>query len=47
MHVQELNEDGPDRRTEFCETLMEKCNEDENFANNISFSDEATFCAAL
>jgi len=41
--VQELNEEDFYRRSEFCETVMERCNADVNFANNILFSDEATF----
>jgi hypothetical protein len=40
----ELNEDDPDRRVQFCEELMLRCDEDPNFLNNILFSDEATFC---
>lgn len=39
----ELNEDDFDRRMDFCEQMMERCNVDENFASNIVFSDEATF----
>lgn len=41
--VQELNEDDFDRRSQFCENLMERCNIDPLFANKILFSDEATF----
>lgn len=41
--VQELNEDDFDRRSEFCEIMMDKCNADPYFAYNILFSDEATF----
>lgn len=41
--IHELNEDDFDRRMEFCEQMMEKCNMDDNFAVNIVFSDEATF----
>lgn len=41
--IHELNEDDFDRRAEFCELMMERCNADENFASNIIFSDEATF----
>lgn len=42
--IHELNEDDPDRRLQFCEQLMLRCDEDGNFLNNILFSDEATFC---
>lgn len=41
--VQELNEDDPDRRVEFCEFMMTRIDEDPNFLYNIVFSDEATF----
>jgi len=41
--VQELNEDDPDRRIEFCETMMNKIDEDPPFLYNIVFSDKATF----
>lgn len=41
--VQELNEDDYDRRLQFCEIMQPICNQDENFAANILFSDEATF----
>jgi len=41
--VQELNEDDPDRRIEFCETMVNKIDEDPPFLYNIVFSDEATF----
>lgn len=41
--VQELLEDDFDRRVEFCENIMEKCNRDPLFVKNIIFSDEATF----
>lgn len=41
--VQELNEDDPDRRIEFCETMMDRIDEDPPFLYNIAFSDEATF----
>ena len=40
----ELNEDDPDRRMEFCEDMMTRCNADPEFVNKIIFSDEATFC---
>lgn len=42
--VQELSEDDFDRRLEFCEEMAQICNRDDNFAQNICFSDEATFC---
>lgn len=42
--VQELYEDDFDRRLEFCETIMDICNRDNNFVRNVVFSDEATFC---
>jgi transposase len=41
--VQELNEDDPDRRIEFSETMMNRIDEDPLFLYNIVFSDEATF----
>lgn len=41
--VQELNEDDPDRRQEFCELMMDRMNADLQFINKIVFSDEATF----
>lgn len=41
--VQELNEDDPDRRTEFCDLMMNKIDRDPNFLYNIVFSDECTF----
>lgn len=40
---QELNEDDPDRRLQYCETMMEKCLQDGNFPKRIVFSDEASF----
>lgn len=42
--VQQLSEDDFDRRLEFCETMMDICNRDNNFTRNVVFSDEATFC---
>lgn len=42
--LHELNEDDPDRRLQFCETMMEICNLNQVFHRNILFSDEATFC---
>lgn len=41
--VQELNEDDPDRRIQFCEELMNRCNAEPNFIKRVVFSDEATF----
>ncbi|EZA52475.1 hypothetical protein X777_08646 [Ooceraea biroi] len=44
MHlVQELNEDDPNRRVDFCETMMLQINDNPAFVSNIVFSDEATF----
>ncbi|KAK0071654.1 hypothetical protein PV325_012546, partial [Microctonus aethiopoides] len=43
--VQELFEDDFDRLLEFCETMMDSCNRDNNFVRNVVFSDEATFCS--
>ncbi|KAJ8934824.1 hypothetical protein NQ318_012837 [Aromia moschata] len=40
--VHELNEDSFDRRAEFWEGMMERCNNKNNHAGNILFSDEAT-----
>lgn len=42
--LQEINEDDFDRRLEFCEIMMERLSNVPNFASNIIFSDEATFC---
>lgn len=41
--VQELNEDDPDRRLEFCELMMEMITQNPEFLRFILFSDEATF----
>lgn len=41
--VQELNDDDPDRRIEFCEAIMDNYQRDPLFVSNIIFSDEATF----
>lgn len=41
--VQELNDDDPDRRVEFCETMMTRIDANPNFLYNTVFSDEATF----
>lgn len=40
----ELTEDDPDRRTEFCENIQNRCIANPNFIKKIVFSDEATFC---
>lgn len=42
--VHELNEDDFDRRLQFCENMQNICNDDGNFARNILFTDEASFC---
>lgn len=42
--VQELNDDDPDRRLQFCETIMNLHHANERFHHQIVFSDEATFC---
>ncbi|KAJ8958932.1 hypothetical protein NQ318_019702 [Aromia moschata] len=41
--VQELNEDDPDRRLQFCETMMNLCQTNPNLHQQIFVSDEATF----
>lgn len=41
--VQELTEDDPDRRMDFCERLMNKLNRNEIALGTILFSDESTF----
>lgn len=41
--VQELLEDDYDRRLEFCEEMMRRCDGNNNFPRDIIFSDEATF----
>lgn len=41
--LQELNEDDFDRRMEFCEIMMRKCDENRDFLNCLVFSDEASF----
>lgn len=40
---QELNEDDPDRRIQFCEIMQDRCNANQRFLRQILFSDEATF----
>lgn len=42
--VQELNEDDPDRRLQFCEIMMGLCQANRRLHRQILFSDEATFC---
>lgn len=41
--VQELNEDDPDRRMQFCQEMMNHIDINANFVNNVVFTDEATF----
>ena len=41
--VQELSEDDPDRRVQFCENLLGKMHNDEQLVNHIIWSDEAHF----
>ncbi|KAG5892168.1 hypothetical protein JTB14_026406 [Gonioctena quinquepunctata] len=41
---QQLNDDDPDRRVEFCEIMQDLCNRNPRFIKQIMFSDEATFC---
>ncbi|KAJ4434512.1 hypothetical protein ANN_23074 [Periplaneta americana] len=41
---QQLSEDDPDRRMQFCELMMERINNNPTFLRQIIFSDEATFC---
>lgn len=43
-NVQEINEDDPDRRMQFCEVMQDLCNQNPRFIRQILFSDEATFC---
>lgn len=40
---QELNEDDPDRRLEFCKIMMGRIDQNPNFLSQIVFSDESTF----
>lgn len=44
IYTQELLEDDPDRRMEFCEVMMERIHANPIFSRNILFSDESTFC---
>ncbi|EFN88574.1 hypothetical protein EAI_05277, partial [Harpegnathos saltator] len=41
--AQELMEDNFDRRIQFCEELMNRCDDNANFLNFVIFSDETTF----
>ena len=41
--VHALNDDDPDRRVQYCEWYLERCNEDAHFSTKIVWSDEATF----
>lgn len=41
--VHELNEDDPDRRMQFCETVQLQVREEPEFLKNICFSDECSF----
>ena len=41
--VHAMSEDDPDRRIEFCETFIDKCDHDLRFAEKIFWSDEAIF----
>ena len=42
--LQELLEDDPDRRMQFCQEIMDYIEMQPNFVSRILFSDEATFC---
>ncbi|KAJ8911601.1 hypothetical protein NQ315_015935 [Exocentrus adspersus] len=42
--LQELTEDDPDRRMQFCQQIMNFLDETPQFVNHILFSDEDTFC---
>lgn len=42
--LQELIEDDPDRRNEFCQTMTERTDNNPRLVKQICFSDEATFC---
>ncbi|XP_023311368.1 uncharacterized protein LOC108904994 [Anoplophora glabripennis] len=42
--LQELLEDDPDRRNEFCQTMTERTDNNPRLVKQICFSDEATFC---
>ena len=38
-----ISEDNPDKRLEFCEWVICKLNDDENFSNKIMFNNVANF----
>lgn len=40
---QEMNEDDPDRRLQFCEQLLMEINNNNNYISQVCFSDEAAF----
>ena len=42
--IQELLDDDPDRRNEFCENMIDLINDNARLLRMICFSDEATFC---
>jgi len=42
--LQELSGDDFNRRIVFCETMMNKFEQDDDFVNRVLFSDESTFC---
>jgi transposase len=44
VFVQELLDDDPDRRDQFCEIMIELIDINARFVQRICFSDEATFC---
>lgn len=44
VFVQELLDDDPDRREQFCEIMIELTDNNARFVQKICFSDEATFC---
>jgi len=41
--VQALNEDDPDRRIEYCETMLNLIDDDEALVDRLVFGDEAKF----
>ena len=41
--IHALNEDDPERRLQFCEWFLHKCDETEDFEDSIVWSHEATF----
>jgi hypothetical protein len=43
QYVQELTEDDPDRRLQFCDQMMGLLDRNEISLNKIMFSDESTF----